>query len=213
MSKPIRLTKQTLAEAARELAARDAVLAGVLQQFGTPPLLRRPATFSTLIHIVLEQQVSVEAARGTFDRLRDACDGRVVESAVESLGESGLRSLGFSRQKARYAVALAADCTSGNFKIASLSRLSDDEVRKRIVARLGLGDWSAHVFMMMGLLRPDILPVGDLALVKGLEELDDRSYQNTEQIVARAEAWRPYRSVATRMIWQSYVRRRGRDVV
>ncbi|MEL6104599.1 MAG: DNA-3-methyladenine glycosylase 2 family protein [Planctomycetota bacterium] len=213
MSKPIRLTKHTLAEAARELATRDAILASVLDQFGTPPLLRRPANFATLIHIVLEQQVSVEAARGTFNRLRDACDGNVVESAVERFGESGLRSLGFSRQKARYAVKLAVDCTSGEFKINGLSKLGDEDVRKRIVARLGLGDWSADVFLMMGLLRPDILPIGDLALVKGLEELDGRPYDKPDEILARAESWRPYRSVATRMIWQSYVRRRGRDVV
>lgn len=202
-----------VAEAANGLADRDSVLAGVLEQFGPPPLLRRPASFATLIHIILEQQVSVEAARGTFDRLVAACDEAITEPKIEALGEPGLRSLGFSRQKARYAVALAADCMSGVFKIAGLSKLDDDAVRAQIVARLGLGDWSADVFMMMALLRPDILPVGDLALVKGLEELDVRAYPDRNDILIRAEDWRPFRSVATRMIWQSYVRRRGRDVV
>lgn len=213
MSKPIRLTKATLADAASELARRDTVLSGVLRRLGPPPLLRRNASFATFVHIILEQQVSVEAAQGTFRRLIDACDRSVVESKVEALGESGLRSLGFSRQKARYAVALAKDCARGDFQITKLSRLSDDEVRTHIVARLGLGNWSADVFLMMALLRPDVLPVGDLALVKGIEELDDRTYEDAGALLARAERWRPYRSVATRMVWQSYVRRRGRDVV
>ncbi|WP_149495095.1 DNA-3-methyladenine glycosylase family protein [Roseiconus lacunae] len=210
--RPQRLTKQAIAEGAAELANRDAKLRSVLQQFGPPPLLRRPATFATLVHIILEQQVSVESAKSTFERLKDITAGDVTAEGVANLDESGLRSLGFSRQKAHYAVRLAHDCLDGSFRINTLSRLPDDEVRRRIIARKGLGQWSADVFLMMGLLRPDVLPVGDLALVKGLCEIDQNDYADSDALVERAERWRPLRSIATRMVWQWYVRQRGRDI-
>ena len=207
-----RLTKRAIFDAATELAARDQVLAGVLQQFGTPPLLRRPATIATLIHIILEQQVSVESAKSTFDRFLLACDDEVTAEAIQRLGADRLRELGFSRQKARYSLKLADDCLEGRFQIRKLSRMDDASARAAIVERLGLGNWSADVFLMMALLRPDVLPVGDLALVKGMEEMDQTIYPSDDDVIARAESWRPYRSIATRMVWQWYVHRRGRDI-
>jgi DNA-3-methyladenine glycosylase II len=206
------LTKKTLLEGAEQLAQRDCGLAQVLEQFGPPPLLRRPATFGTLIHIILEQQVSVESAKSTFDRLVAAVDRNVEPLALQKLGETGLRELGFSRQKTRYALALANDCLAGQFNIASLSRKTDDDVRQQITARLGLGNWSADVFMMTALLRPDVLPVGDLGLVKGMEEIDEAEYGTADEVIRRAESWRPLRSIATRMVWQAYVATRGRDI-
>lgn len=211
-SKPIRLTHKAIAEGAESLAESDAALGKILKQFGPPPLLRRPASFGTFMHIILEQQVSVEAAKATFDRMTAACQSDVSPEATRKLGDEKLRQLGFSRQKSRYALALANDCLSGRFDIRSLSKLDDASVRQQIVARLGLGNWSADVFMMMALLRPDVLPVGDLALVKGLQEIDDVQYQTANQVTERAESWRPHRSIATRMVWQWYVHKRGRDI-
>ncbi|OYP28514.1 hypothetical protein CGZ80_26610 [Rhodopirellula sp. MGV] len=201
-----------MAAGAVELAKRDPALQTVLDRFGPPPLLRRPATFATLVHIILEQQVSVESAKSTNDKLTAHCGGRVSPQSILELDEDGLRQLGFSRQKAHYAVGLARDCVSGVFKVDSLSRLPDERVRELIVQRKGLGNWSADVFMMMGLLRPDILPVGDLAFVKGLGEIDQCEYAGNDQIIERAELWRPLRSIATRMVWQWYVQQRGRDI-
>ncbi|MCC9600400.1 DNA-3-methyladenine glycosylase 2 family protein [Stieleria sp. JC731] len=212
IEKPTRLTKQSIADGAAELARRDPALRPILQRFGPPPLLKRPATFATLVHIILEQQVSVESAKSTNDRLAARCEGKVTPDRIAQLGEEGLRSLGFSRQKARYAVGLACDCIDGTFKPAAFPKLPDDQVRELIVQRKGLGNWSADVFMMMGLLRPDILPVGDLAFVKGLCEIDDCQYSDTDEIIERAELWRPLRSIATRMVWQWYVQQRGRDI-
>ena len=211
-SKQVRLTKQAIAQGAARLAESDPALRAVHSRFGPPPLLRRPATFATLIHIILEQQVSVESAKSTFERLTSACEDQVAPEAVQRLGGDRLRELGFSRQKARYAMALADDCLDGRFQIKTLSRLDDESVKTQIVARTGLGNWSADVFLMMALLRPDVLPVGDLALVKGIAEIDETDYQTTEAIVDRAESWRPLRSIATRMVWQWYVHKRGRDI-
>lgn len=211
-SKPIRLTKRAIAAGASQLAESDPALREILDRFGPPPLLRRPATFSTLIHIILEQQVAVQAAKATFDRLTVACRGEVSPTAVRHLGDDRLRELGFSRQKTRYTLALAEDCLTKRFNPSALSKKDDESVRTEIVARLGLGNWSAEVFLMMALLRPDVLPVGDLALVKGMQEIDGRLYESTSEILDRADSWRPLRSIATRMVWQWYVHRRGRDL-
>lgn len=209
---PTRMTRATVAQAAEQLARRDPNLRKVHRECGTPPLLRRPATFGTLVHIILEQQVSVESARATFGRLRQASGGSITPEAVRATGPDGLRDLGFSRQKSRYAMALADNCIEGNLKVHALRRLTDEAVRDQIVAQLGLGQWSADVFLMMALLRPDVLPVGDLGLVKGVQEVDQVEYPDPESILQRAETWRPYRSVATRMVWQWYVRQRRRDI-
>jgi DNA-3-methyladenine glycosylase II len=206
------LTRRAIADGAAELARRDPKLRAVLCDHGPPPLLRRPAGFATLVHIILEQQVSVESAKATFERLKAACGEKIQPPQVAELGDEGLRAIGFSRQKARYALALADDCRQRRFVVASLSRLDDDQVREQISARLGLGAWSADVYLLMALLRPDVLPLGDLGLVKGIQEIDELEYATPEAILDRAERWRPFRSIATRMVWQRYVHRRGRDI-
>ncbi|MGI9474105.1 MAG: DNA-3-methyladenine glycosylase family protein [Rubripirellula sp.] len=204
------LDKGKLLTAVERLSEVDPHMRRVADQHGPPPLWKRPATFGTLVHVVLEQQVSLDSAKATFDRLSVVCDGRVSADRVEKLGDSGLREIGFTRQKSRYVSALADDVVSGRFRVGSLRHASDGEVRRRIKSRLGLGDWTADVFLLMALTRPDVLPTGDLALVKGMRELDGGDYANADQVSSRAEAWRPYRSVATRMIWQLYLANRNR---
>ncbi len=212
MNRPVRLTKQAIAEGAESLAKRDPKLKAILDQFGPPPLLRRSASFATFIHVILEQQVSVESAKSTFERLKAVCDQDVTPERLAKLGTDRLRGLGFSRQKARYSMALADDCLEKRFVISRLAKLDDEAVRDQIVGRLGLGNWSADVFMMMALLRSDVFPVGDLALVKGMQEIDQTEYKSADDVTARGEDWRPLRSIATRMVWQWYVHRRGRDI-
>lgn len=211
-SPPTRLEHASLRRIAAVLSRRDPVLRQIHSQLGPPPLWPRPASFATLVRIILEQQVSLASAANTFARLRRACGGRVTAKAIRQLGERQLRALGCSRQKARYAVAFAEDVHHRRFSIARLPRLSDAAVRAAITARLGMGDWTADVYLLMALRRPDIFPTADLALIKGLQELEETSYDNAEQLLARAQRWRPYRSVAARMIWQSYLHRRRRQI-
>ncbi|KAA1258542.1 DNA-3-methyladenine glycosylase [Rubripirellula obstinata] len=184
----------------------------MLSELGPPPLWKRPATLATLVRIILEQQVSLASAKATFDRLVLACDGKVTHHAILEMGQQQLAALGFSRQKARYTHTLAQQVDRGNFKIGGLSRKSDEDVRAAITDQLGMGNWTADVFLMMALLRSDLFPTGDLALVKGLEELEGKSYATADSLLARAEHWRPYRSVATRMIWQSYLHKRSKVI-
>jgi len=206
------IDEQSLRRAARTLSRRDPHLRRVHQHLGPPPLWHRPATFATFVRIILEQQVSLASAKSTFAKLKSACNGRVTAANVIGLEPEGLRDLGFSRQKARYAFALADDVISKRFRIGSLRFKHDDEVRQQITARLGLGNWSADIFLLMALRRPDILPSGDLALVKAMTWLDGGCYDTEEKVVERSEVWKPLRSVATRMIWQGYLSGTLREV-
>ncbi|TWT49337.1 DNA-3-methyladenine glycosylase [Rubripirellula amarantea] len=202
------LDKQAVASAAKTLARRDPNLAKVLRQHGPPPLWKRPATLSTFVRIILEQQVSLASAKSTFDKFCTACNDNVTPQAIIEVGDAGLRGIGFSRQKARYSLSLAEDVAERRFQIGRLRHLSDEAVRQQITSRLGMGDWTADVFLIMGLLRPDVFPIGDLALVNGIKTIDAVAYADRQAILDRAESWRPYRSVATRMIWQDYLSRR-----
>lgn len=208
----LKLDQTTLVAAANLLAARDPALADVLNRFGPPPLWQRPATFATLVRIILEQQVSLASAKATFDRLKTSCGGRVSASSVQTLDDTTLRTIGLSRQKARYVRELALAVTQRRFSIEGLRRCDDAEASNRIRSLVGFGAWSADVYLMMALLRPDVLPLGDLGLVKGIAELDQKPFESREEIGERAERWRPWRSVATRMIWQLYLVNRGKDV-
>ncbi len=191
------------------LTAVDPSLRLVHRRLGDPPAWRRRPGFATLVHIVLEQQVSLDSAAATFGKLSRHLNG-VTPGKLILLTPQRMRQLGVSRQKARYLFALADDVIERRFDPRSLGRLDDQSAAAAIRGRLGLGQWSADVYLMMALRRPDLLPTGDLGLVKGLEELDGGSYADADKIVARAESWRPYRSMATKLIWTLYLDNRNR---
>jgi DNA-3-methyladenine glycosylase II len=126
------------------------------------------------------------------------------------LGEPHLKSLGLTRQKTGYCLDLAESLTDRRLRLAQLSRMGDDDVRAALMAIKGIGSWSADVYLLMVLRRPDIFPATDLALVTAvtsLKQLTDRP--TTDQFLAMAEAWRPYRAVAARMLWQYYLAQRA----
>jgi DNA-3-methyladenine glycosylase II len=210
ISRP-RLTQDALAAAVHELAARDADLAGIVARHGLPPLWDREPGFPTLVHIILEQQVSLASAQAAFDRLRAAADpltpGRFLE-----LTDEDLLVIGFSRQKARYGRALADAIESGGLDLAALETLDDEAVHSALRVLPGIGPWTSAVYLLMVLLRPDGWPVGDIALaesvgvVKGLGQRPDAS-----EMAELGEAWRPWRSVAARLFWHDYLARRGRS--
>ncbi len=204
------LTAESLAVAVDELAARDADLAAVVGRFGVPPLWSRDPGFATLVHIVLEQQVSLASARAAFDRLQSRL-GSVTPAGVLSLSDAELLSVGFSRQKSRYVRELAREVASGRLDLATLDVADDDAARRRLTAITGIGDWTADVYLLMALGRSDVWPVGDRALaaavqqVKGLATFPDR-----HELAALGERWRPWRSVAARLCWLDYLGRRDR---
>ena len=205
------LTDLTLARAAKILARRDRDLASILERLGPPPLWARRPGFPTLVKIILEQQVSLASAASVFARLKKNVvpfhPARMLE-----LGEVHLKSLGLTRQKTAYCLHLAQSLTDKRLRLEQLSRMSDHEARAALLELKGIGPWSADIYLLMALGRPDIWPVNDLALAIAITELRRlTSRPNSNQLAEMAEGWRPYRSVAARMLWQYYLARSNKN--
>ena len=204
------LTREGLLAAVDELAARDHDLAGIVARHGPPPLWDREPGFATLLHIVLEQQVSLASAQAAFDRLRVAADPLTPSRFLE-LTDAELLAIGFSRQKARYGRALAEAIDSGALDLVNLAGLDDDAVHRALQTIPGIGPWTSTIYLLMVLGRPDVWPAGDIALaaavgdVKGLDHRPDAT-----EMTELGTAWRPWRSVAARLFWHDYLARRGR---
>ena len=200
------LTEKTLAVAARELAARDEMLAGIHSTYGDPPLWRRATGFTTLVHIILEQQVSLKSAKAMLVRLQGVIEPFTPERFVE-LGYDHLRSLGVTRQKSAYLIDLSTSIVNGQLSFTKLARMSDDEARLMLTRIKGIGLWSADVYLLMAMRRADIWPAGDLAVaMKELKGLATRP--GPIELEQLAEQWRPVRAVAARMLWQYYLGRK-----
>ena len=202
------LTQKSLALAARELAARDEMLAGIHAHHGDPPLWRRATGFSTLAHIILEQQVSLKSAKAMLVRLETKIQPFTPERFLE-LGDIYLRSLGVTRQKSAYLIDLSTSIVSGQLSFAKLARMSDDEARVTLTRIKGIGSWSADVYLLMAMRRADIWPAGDLALAVAMKELMGLAARpGPLELEQWAEQWRPHRAVAARMLWQYYLGRK-----
>ena len=199
------LTQKSLALAARELAARDKTLAGILATYGDPPLWRRATGFQTLVHIILEQQVSLKSAKSMLVRLEGAIQPFTPFRFIE-LGDSYLRGLGVTRQKSAYLLHLSDSIVNGDLSFTGLARMSDDEARLVLTRVKGIGSWSADVYLLMAMRRADIWPAGDLALAVAMQDLKGLSRRPApEELERLAEPWRPHRAVAARMLWQYYL--------
>ena len=199
------LTQKSLARAARELAARDQTLAAIHATHGDPPLWRRATGFQTLVHIILEQQVSLKSAKAMLVRLEGRIQPFTPERFLE-LGDAYLRGLGVTRQKSAYLLHLAASIVSGELSFAKLGRMSDDEARVVLTRIKGIGLWSADVYLLMAMRRADIWPAGDLALAVAMKELKGLANRpGPDELERFAEQWRPHRAVAARMLWQYYL--------
>ena len=203
-----RLTERSLRTAAVELGAADPALGASVERYGPPPLWAREPSYATLIHLILEQQVSLASAQAAFDRLSAAL-GTVEPVSLLTLSDEQLRAIGFSRQKAGYARELAAALQDG-FDLETLERLPDDDVRVALMFHKGIGRWTADIYLTMCLLRPDIWPQGDLALATSARELFELEHRpNNSELAAMADRWHPYRAVAARILWHDYLGRRG----
>jgi DNA-3-methyladenine glycosylase II len=201
-----------IARAARVLATRDPDLARLVVAHGSPPAWHRGGGFRSLVHIVLGQQVSLASARSALDRLERAA-GSVSPVGVVGVGEAGLRAAGITRQKARYVVDLADAVLDGRLDLDALGRLSDEAVIEALVGLRGVGRWTADIYLLMGLGRPDVWPAGDLALIVAARTVKGLSPEvSGADVAVLAEAWRPYRSTAARLLWHDYLLRRGRPL-
>lgn len=205
MPTPKPLNEQGLRRAVRWLARRDPDLAAIATRFGPPPLWERPTGFATLVHLILEQQVSLASAKAAFVKLQTGL-GEVQPQRLLTLTDDELKTIGFSRQKTRYARLLAEAVRDGQLNFAQLAELDDDSVRAVLTRLKGIGVWTADCYLLMALRRPDVWPHGDLALAvawQRLKQLPERpSYA---ELGVLAERWRPWRAVAARLLWHHYL--------
>ena len=199
------LTRESLRAAAISLAARDGDLARLLRRSGPPPLWGRRPGFATLCRIILEQQVSLAAAHTMYHRVRRHL-GEVTPSTVSAFGVAGLRRLGLTRQKAAYCHGLAIAIEERELDLTSIARGPDAHGQARLLAVPGLGPWSVGIYYLMALRRPDIWPMGDLALAEALARVKRLARRpDLKQQEAIAARWSPWRSVAARLLWQHYL--------
>ncbi len=186
------------------LTARDHGIAAAIAEVGPPAFEIRPTGFPTLMRAIVAQQVSAASARAIFGRLEDAIQPLTPERLQEA-GEEAVRACGFSRPKIKYAFALAEHVLDGRLPLDRLDGMSDAEIKAALTAVPGIGPWSAEVYMIFAMGRPDIWPAADLALQeaqKRLYDLDERPKPKLSR--ALAERWEPYRSVAAITLWHYY---------
>lgn len=187
----------------------DKDLRAIVKQHGHPPMWTRPATFQTLILTILEQQVSLASAYAAFKKLKEKI-GYVTPSKILSLSDAELRTSYFSRQKIIYARELAKAIQSKQLILAKFSSAHEDDVRHELKRIKGIGDWTVDVYLMHALQRSDLFPLGDIALVNSLKEIKKLNGHTTkEDMLAIAESWRPYRTIAAMILWHSYIQKRG----
>jgi DNA-3-methyladenine glycosylase II len=202
-----RLSKRKLHTASKELAGADARLERVYLKYGPPPLWDRQPGFGTLLNIILEQQVSLASARACFDKLCLRV-GELTPKSLLASTDTELKADGFSRQKTAYARHLAEAILEERIDLAGLHRLQDAEVKLELTKLKGIGEWTSDIYLLMALLRPDIMPKGDIALHTAWHKLSGEPRPAADEFLRLAERWRPYRSVAARLLWHFYLSER-----
>jgi DNA-3-methyladenine glycosylase II len=206
------LNEENLRAACAELSENDADLALIFQTYGTPPLWRREATFATLVHIILEQQVSLASALSAFNKLKEKL-GAITPESVLSLTDEELKAAYFSRQKIVYARELAKAILSGELDLKSLEKMTDAEAKHELKKIKGIGDWTADIYLLMAMLRADVMPKGDLALHVAWKRLKNLEHApNSDEFQQIAEKWKPLRAVAARLLWHFYLSERKKTL-
>jgi len=200
-----RLDNRSLAQGTREICRLDPDLRAAVRRWGVPPLWGRKPGFVTLLRIILEQQVSLASAKAMFLRLRGHLT-QVTPDTVGRLGIRGLRDLGFTRQKASYCHGLAVELLEGRLDLAALGRSEDASARAALIGLRGVGPWSADIYLLMALRRPDVWPTGDVALAQAMQEVKGLttrpSWERADRLASR---WAPWRAVGARILWHHYL--------
>lgn len=192
-----------------QLAKKDKDLRRIIQTHGHPPMWTRPNTFQTLVLTILEQQVSLASAYAAFKKLKERI-GTVTTEKLLSLTDEEMRACYFTRQKTGYARGLAEAVHSKQIRLKQIAALPDEEVRSRLIQLKGIGHWTIDVYLMHALRRTDLFPLGDIALVNSLKHNKNLHHQVTkEDMLAVAEPWRPYRTIAAMILWHDYIKKRN----
>lgn len=192
-----------------KLAAADSDLKLIIDTHGHPPIWKRKASFETLIHIILEQQVSLASAKAALNKLKEKI-GAVTPQKLILLTDAELKACYFSRQKIVYARHLAEAIISKQLNLKKLETQPNEFVRTELKKIKGIGDWTVDVYLMMVLQRTDLFPLGDIALVNSLKEVKGLHKQTAkEELLLIADKWKPYRTIAAYLLWHVYIKKRN----
>ena len=204
------LTLRNLRLHSKGLASTCPHLFVAYEKYGPPPLWDRQPGFATLLQIILEQQVSLASAKACYDKLCMRV-GEITPQSLLASTDAQLKKDGFSRQKTAYARHLSEAMLERRIDLDSLHGLPDDEVKHELTKLKGVGEWTSDIYLLMAMLRPDVMPKGDVALHTAWHKLSGEARPTSDEFLSIAERWRPYRSVAARMLWHFYLseRRRG----
>lgn len=206
-----RFNKNNLPGLYSVVVQKDSDLKKVLDKQGLPPIWVRPNTFATLVLTILEQQVSLASAYAAFKKLKEKLTS-ITPAGVLQLTAEELKACYFSRQKIIYVHELAQAILSEKVNLKKLHYLPDDVIRAQLKQLKGIGDWTVDIYLLHALKRTDIFPIGDLALVKALREVKQLPQDTSkEEMLKIAEPWKPYRSIATMILWHHYLGTRWRQ--
>ena len=207
---PLQLSHSKLQKHSKFLANRCPELSVSYELYGPPPLWDRPPGFETLLQIILEQQVSLASAKACYDKLCIRLE-KVTPRTFLTLDDVETKRIGFSRQKTVYARYLAEAVVNKTIILDDLSSKPDAEVKSEMIKLKGVGQWTSDIYLLMALLRPDVMPKGDIALHTAWHRLSGEPRPSADEFLEIAERWRPYRSVAARMLWHFYLSEKGRN--
>lgn len=187
------------------LCSRHPDLQLILDQYDYPPFWSRPNTFESLVHIILEQQVSLASALAALNKLKEKI-GEVRPERLLLLTDQELRDCYFSRQKTIYVRHLAESLVSGALSLSKMETMDDVTIRNQLKSIKGIGDWTVDIYLVFMLHHTDIFPVGDLAAVNSLKKIKGLAAGvGKEQVLAAADQFRPYRTIATMLLWHAYL--------
>ncbi len=188
-----------------ELAGRDKELAGIIKEHGYPPMWTRPNSFETLVHIILEQQVSLASALAALKKLQEKTK-KITPEKILALSDEELKACYVSRQKSVYIRHLAEAIKEKRLDLSTMETLPDEAVRVQLVALKGIGNWTADVYLMFVLQRTDLFPLGDLAAVNALKSVKKLAKDTDPgSLLQITKPWKPFRTVATMILWHYYL--------
>ena len=189
------------------LSQKDEVLKTIIADFGLPIIQKREEGFASMCHIILEQQVSIASAKAAYEKLVTLV-GKVDPFNISNATDQDLRTCGISRQKTLYLKDLARRVISKELDFSSLPMKTEQQIRNELIQIKGVGNWSIDVYLMFCMQSQDIIPLGDIAIKNTLIEL--YNCQSDEEMLAISSNWKPFRTLASFIIWHYYLKKRGK---
>lgn len=190
------------------LFQKNSIFKHIVDSYGMPTIPRRPQGFETLVLLILEQQVSIDSAKATFLKIK--AHTSCTPETLSILTEEEFRTLGVSRQKTNYIKILAQTVINKELDIESLATKSAQQVREELIKLKGIGNWTIDIYLMFCLQEPDLIPLGDIAVVNTIKELLD--IHDKQEMEIHTQQWSPYRSYATFLLWHYYLKKRNRTI-